>query len=397
MSKIIDEVLSNFQRSRIFKNRDYLLPDYIPDELPHRESQIKRLVSILAPVSRGERPSNVFIYGLTGTGKTAVTKFVLHNLHIRFEKNFRYIYVNVRQSDTSYRILADILEALNVKVPFTGLSTAELFRRLLRAFSNLREISVIVLDEIDWLVKKSGDDILYKLTRINTELNKSKVSVIGITNDVKFIDTLDPRVKSSLGEEELVFPPYNADELEDILRRRAVIAFNESAVNDSIIKLCAAIAARDHGDARRALDLLRVAGEIAERENFPVVTEEFVKKAREELERDRVSEIIKTLPFHSKLVLLSVVLGLENKKILTTGEVYEIYKSLTKKLGVENVTQRRVSDILNELDMVGILTAKVVNRGRYGKTKEINLAVDKDVIIKVIGETDEKISGVWNR
>ncbi len=397
MSKIIDEVLSKFERTAIFKNREYLLPDYIPNELPHREEQIKRLASILAPVSKGERPNNVFIYGLTGTGKTAVVKFVLKNLYLRFDKNFRYFYVNVRQSDTPYRILADILEALNIRVPFTGLSTAELFRRLLRALSNLHEISVIVLDEIDWLVKKSGDDILYRLTRINTELSKSKVSIIGITNDIKFIDILDPRVKSSLGEEELVFPPYNAEELEDILKKRAMIAFNEGAVSDSVIKLCAAIAARDHGDARRALDLLRVAGEIAERENSEVVTEDHVNKAREELERDRISEIIKTLPFHSKLVLSSVILGLENKKILTTGEVYEIYKSLTRKLGVESVTQRRVSDILNELDMVGILTAKVVNRGRYGKTKEISLAVDKDIVIRAINESDEKISSIWDR
>lgn len=397
MSKIIDEVLSKFERTAIFKNREYLLPDYIPNELPHREEQIKRLASILAPVSKGERPNNVFIYGLTGTGKTAVVKFVLKNLYLRFDKNFRYFYVNVRQSDTPYRILADILEALNIRVPFTGLSTAELFRRLLRALSNLHEISVIVLDEVDWLVKKSGDDILYRLTRINTELNKSKVSIIGITNDIKFIDILDPRVKSSLGEEELVFPPYNAEELEDILKKRAMIAFNDGVVSDSVIKLCAAIAARDHGDARRALDLLRVAGEIAERENSEVVTEDHVNKAREELERDRISEIIKTLPFHSKLVLSSVILGLENKKILTTGEVYEIYKSLTKKLGVESVTQRRVSDILNELDMVGILTAKVVNRGRYGKTKEISLAVDKDIVIRAINESDEKISSIWDR
>ncbi|MCI2415049.1 MAG: ORC1-type DNA replication protein [Candidatus Aramenus sp.] len=396
MSSIIDDVLNNVRSSPIFKNRELLLPDYVPSELPHREEQIRRLASILAQLYRGERPSNVFIYGLTGTGKTAVTKFVLKALMERL-KNFLYIYVNTRQSDTPYRILADIIEGLGEKVPFTGISTAELYRRMVKAFSSTNTILVIVLDEIDAMVKKHGDDVLYKLTRINSEIGKSKVSIIGITNDVKFIDNLDPRVRSSLSEEEIVFPPYNAEELEDILMRRAKAAFREGVISESIIKLCAALAARDHGDARRALDLLRVAGEIAERERAKVVTEEHVEKARVEIERDRVYEVISSLPFHSKLVLFAILQGLKEKDAMTTGEVYDRYKELAQQLGMEVVTQRRVSDIINELDMVGIVTAKVVNRGRYGKTKEITLAVDREIAIKALVENDERVAGLWGR
>ncbi|MFP3232404.1 MAG: cell division control protein Cdc6, partial [Sulfolobaceae archaeon] len=209
-------------------------------------------------------------------------------------------------------------------------------------------------------------------------------------------ETLDPRVKSSLSEEELVFPPYNAEELEDILKQRAKFAIYEEAINDDVIRLCAALAARDHGDARRALDLLRVAGEIAEREGKDKITVTEVEKARVEIERDRVYEVLSTLPFHSKLVLAAILKGLKSKSTLTTGEVYEIYLKLANKIGVENVTQRRVSDILNELDMVGIITAKVVNRGRYGKTKEINLAVSEDIIYKAIVESDERIASLWS-
>ncbi|BDB97151.1 Cdc6/Cdc18 family protein [Saccharolobus caldissimus] len=396
MSDIIDEVISTFRVSSIFKNRDYLMPDYVPDELPHREEQIRKVASILAPLYRGEKPNNIFIYGLTGTGKTAVTKFVLSNLHRKFPEKFRYIYINTRQSDTPYRILADLLEALSIKVPFTGLSIAELYRRLIKAINEYNLPIVIVLDEIDAFIKKYNDDILYRLSRINSEINKSKVSIIGITNDVKFVDSLDPRVKSSLGEEELVFPPYNADELEDILRKRAQMAFNDGVVSDNVIKLCAALAAREHGDARRALDLLRVAGEIAERLRDSKVKEEYVYIAKTEIERDRVHDIILTLPFHSKLVLAAVVLKSNDGGVLTTGAVYEEYLSLTRKLGVEAITQRRVSDILNELDMVGILTAKVVNRGRYGKTKEIKLAVDKNIVVKTLLESDNRFADIWS-
>ncbi|MEM4077225.1 MAG: cell division control protein Cdc6, partial [Metallosphaera sp.] len=243
-------------------------------------------------------------------------------------------------------------------------------------------------------VKKHGDDILYKLTRINYEIHKSKVSIIGITNDIKFIDGLDPRVRSSLGEEELVFPPYNAEELEDILRRRSSLAFKEGVISDSVIKLCAAIAARDHGDARRALDLLRVAGEIAERYKKKIVTEEEVERARVEIERDRVYEVIATLPFHSKLILLSIVQSSIQDRRLTTGEIYTRYRELTSIMSSESVTQRRASDIINELDMMGIVSARVVNRGRYGKTKEVVLAVDRNIVMKALIESDERFADI---
>ena len=392
MSDIIDEVLSSVKNSAIFKNREYLLPDYIPEELPHRENEIKKLASILVQLYRGERPSNIFIYGLTGTGKTAVTKYVLSNLQRKLN-NFEYVYINARQTDTPYRILADIIEILGDKVPFTGLSTAELYRRMVKVLERSERVMIIVLDEIDALVKKHGDDILYKLTRVNYDVHKSKISIVGITNDVKFID---PRVRSSLGEEELVFPPYNAEQLEDILKKRAVLAFREGVVSESIIKLCAAIAARDHGDARRALDLLRVAGEITERERKNQVGEEEVEKARVEIERDRVYEVIATLPFHSKLVLLSIIKGLTKNTRLTTGEIYDLYRNIATSMGSEFVTQRRASDIINELDMMGIISARVVNRGRYGKTKEVVLAVDSGIVLKALLESDERFADFWS-
>ncbi len=383
---IIFEILSRVT-SKIFKNRDVLRPDYIPDFLPHREEQIRKLTEILAPLLRGERPSNIFIYGLTGTGKTAVVKFVLKRIKEYSDakgiKTFTYSYINCRHEDTTYRVLARIAESLGIKVPFTGLSTAEVYVRVKRAIDTLNKILVVVLDEIDFLVKKVGDELLYRLTRINDELSRGKVSVIGITNDVKFMEKLDARVKSSLGEVEILFPPYDALQLTDILRERASKAFQPGTVDDAVIQYCASIAAREHGDARRALDLLRVAGEVAEREGADRVTIDHVKRAREEIERDMVMEVIRTLPFHGKLVLLTI--ALRGGKIGSTGELYLRYREIARKIGLEPVTQRRVSDIINELEMLGIVNAKLINRGRYGKTREVILMVDPQVVIKVLG------------
>jgi orc1/cdc6 family replication initiation protein len=284
LSEIIDEVLKDINESKIFRNREILRPDYIPEELPHRHEQIRSLTRILSPLIKGSRPSNVFIYGLTGTGKTAVTKFVLNSL-VKKSNGIQFFYINVRHEDTPYRVLASLLEYLGIRVPRTGLPTSDLYRQFTSILKAKNKMTLVVFDEIDSMLKNHGDDLLYKMTRINEYLGSSLVSIIGITNDVKFVEMLDARVKSSLGEEELIFPPYNAEQLKDILKSRSERAFLEGVVNDEVISLCAAFAAREHGDARRALDLLRVAAEIAERLGETKVKEQHVYEARRELER----------------------------------------------------------------------------------------------------------------
>ena len=388
---IVFETLARISSS-IFVNREVLRPDYVPNTLPHREEQIRKLTEHLAPLLRGERPSNIFIYGLTGTGKTAVTKYVLRKVE-EFGRSkglthFTFSYTNCRHDDTTYRVLANIVESLGHRVPFTGLSTAEVFRRFKRAVEASGKIVVAVLDEIDFLIKRAGDELLYRLTRINDELSKGKVSVIGITNDVRIMERLDPRVRSSLGEVEIVFPPYDALQLTDILKERAAKAFREGVLEEGVIEYCASIAAKEHGDARRALDLLRVAGEIAERAGDKRVTIAHVRIAREEIERDMVVDVVRTLPYHGKLVLL--VTALAGGRFDSTGELYANYREVAVRLGIEPVTQRRVSDIVSELDMLGIVTAKIINRGRYGKTRQIILTVDPNTILKAF-EDDPRI------
>jgi ORC complex protein Cdc6/Orc1 len=385
----LDSIFEAASRARLLRNREVLLPDYVPLELPHRSEEIRRLAEVVAPALRGERPNNVFIYGLTGTGKTAVTKYVLRRLQeLASQKGamVQSIYVNVRQRETPYKVLADVAEQLGLRVPFTGLSIGELFSRIVKRLSRLEGVYIVVLDEIDFLVRR-GDDVLYDLTRVNEHLQRARASVIGITNSVRLVDSLDPRVRSSLGEQTLVFSPYNAEQLKDILSQRAAMAFNEGALEEGVIPLCAALAAREHGDARRALDLLRVAAEIAEREGAPRVTEEHVMRARAEIERDKVSDVIRTLPLHSKLLLASVLSATGwGRGEATTGDVYSTYRSVVRSLGLEEVTLRRVSGVLGELDMLGIISGRVVSRGRYGKTRVVELAADPETVAQALSE-----------
>jgi cell division control protein 6 len=367
----------------LFKNKEVLRHSYTPDDLPHRGEQTKQLASVLVPALRGETPSNVFIYGKTGTGKTAVARYVgkeLHKAGLESNTSITYIYINCEVVDTQYRVLTQIannfIQSWSDRIPFTGWPTDEVYAKLREKIEEKGGVTVIILDEVDKLVFKSGDDVLYNLSRINGELQRARVSVIGISNDLKFTEFLDHRVRSSLGEEEIVFPPYDARQLQDILLQRAGMAFKDDALEPPVIPLCAALAAQEHGDARRALDLLRVSGEIAEREGARRVGEAHVRRAQNKIELDRVTEVVRTLPTQSKLVLLASILREEGgDKGLTTGEVYDTYAQLCAVANTDVLTQRRVTDLLSELDMLGILNARVISKGRYGRTKEIQLSV----------------------
>ena len=145
------------------------------------------------------------------------------------------------------------------------------------------------------------------------------------------------------------------------------------------------MAGSEHGDARRAIELLRVAAEIAERENKTKITEQHVKTASHKIDRDRITQSIKTLPIHEKLVLTSL---LDEKKGLATGEVYQKYLTLTKKVGLDPLTQRRVSGLINELDTQGLVSAKLVNHGRYGRTKNIILMISNETLQETIEEDE---------
>ena len=382
--KYLDSLFEKYLNAkRIFKNKEVLRHSYTPKELPHRREQIETLAHILVPVLKGETPSNIFVYGKTGTGKTVTIKFITDELKkasIKYSVPVDVIYLNCEVVDTQYRVLANIVNYFKhesgFEVPLVGWPTDEVYSKLKEIIDARERFVIIILDEIDKLIKKNGDDILYNLTRINTELENARVSIIGISNDLRFKEYLDARVLSSLGEEEVVFPPYDASQLRDILTQRAMNAFNDGVLDAAVIPLCAALAAKEHGDARKALDLLRVSGEIAEREGAGKILERHVRKAQEKIEHDTMEEVIKTLPLHSKLVLYSIVILDENGSLpANTGEVYVVYKEICEGMDVEPLTQRRVSDLINELDMLGIINAKVVSKGRYGRTKEIRLNI----------------------
>jgi cell division control protein 6 len=385
-----ENMFTKFLESKpIFSNRDVLTISFNPETIPHREKQVNDLGRILAPSLKGGRPSNVFLYGRPGTGKTLVSRFVGSELEKACSENgkkIKVLYVNCKMkkiADTEYRLLAELSKELGNEVPFTGLPTDQVYHAFFEGLENNGQTVILIIDEIDTLVQKTGDEILYNLTRINQDLKNSKLSIIGITNNLGFIETLDPRVKSSLSEEELIFPPYNALQLQDILKTRASIAFTSDILQAGVIEKCAALAAQEHGDARRALDLLRVAGELAERKSEEKVFINHVDEAEEKIDVDRVIETVKAQPRQSQVVLYAIIQLAEKSREIQTGEVFDKYRDICKQQGLKDLTTRRVSDLISELDLFSIISTKIISKGRYGRTRVISLNVSDTVYNKL--------------
>ncbi|MBI5148631.1 orc1/cdc6 family replication initiation protein [Candidatus Pacearchaeota archaeon] len=389
--KEVDKIFNSFLKDSIFTNKFILQTHYIPETIHHREKEITQLASIIAPALRMEKISNLFLYGKTGTGKTLSILYLrdqLLNKSKQQNKSLTIEYINCKLkkvADTEYRILSELIRKLGGNVPSTGLPTDSVYTKFIELLESRPQVFIIILDEIDHIVQKISDNFLYNLTRLNSELNKAQISIIGISNDLTFLDNLDPRVKSSLSEEEVVFSPYNAVQLQDILRERSKKAFKSGVISEGVIEKCAAYAAREHGDARRALDLLRISGEIAERDRDKKIVIEHIDKANEKMERDKILDIVETEPKQFQLTLLAIINLIDSKKYdkIFTGEVYEHYQQLCQKISFETLTQRRVGDIIAEFDMLGIINAKVVSKGRYGRMREIKLAVNQNIIEKI--------------
>ncbi|NQV39729.1 MAG: AAA family ATPase [Nitrosopumilus sp.] len=388
MSDPIDDLLNAAETGKsIIKNRNILHFTYIPDIILHRKSEQEQVTQSLLPILKQSRPSNLLVYGKPGTGKTLVVKKVLFKIQERVEKSkfpIKLVYSNSKEETTLYGLLVSLGRQLDLnekELPTTGLAISEVFKRLLTKIDEGKLNAIFVIDEIDYLaqlVAKTGKDILYQLTRANERLTQGSLTLVGISNDLTFKEKLDPRVISSLGEEEVVFTNYDVEQIKKILEERIIESFIENSVEEPALNLIAALAGGEHGDARRAIDLLRVAGELAERQQSDKVTAEHVREATQKMEENKEEKSLKSFPLHEKLVLIAIMKANGS----STGEIYSSYKNLCKTVGKDELTQRRITQMLSEIELSGLISGRLIHQGIHGRTKKYKLTISSEMIKK---------------
>ncbi|CAE6489263.1 MAG: AAA family ATPase [Candidatus Nitrosotenuis sp.] len=382
----VDKLLDNaIQGNSLLKDRSVLQTKFEPEVILHRDTELAKVTQALLPILKGSRPSNLLIYGKPGTGKTLVVSKVLSKIEKKVQDSkfpIKFIYANAKDETTIYGLLVHLGSKLGIELPTTGLSISIVFTKIIDTIKHNSINAIFVVDEIDYLAElasKTGKDILYNLTRANERLKEGgSLTLIGISNLLTFKERLDPRVISSLSEEEVVFTNYSVDQIKQILAERIKSAFIKDAVGEAALNLCAALAGQEHGDARRAIDLLRVAGELAEREQANHVTEEHIRRAAQKMEEDKEFTALNSYPLHEKLLIVAVM----RSNGAATGEVYHTYKELCKTIRQKEVTQRRATQILSDIELSGLITGKIIHQGMHGRTKKYNLTIQPETVKK---------------
>jgi len=371
-----------FKESEIFANREVLSPHYVPETLLFRGKQIEDIERAIAPSLKGERGRNLFIYGATGTGKTSCMKHVIEEIKALPSIKAKITYVNCRIYNSRYRVLGKIVSD---HLPFyakRGYGVAEIYEKIINWIEEDGKVLVVVLDEID--VVKDLDDLIYTLARANSDLKQGGVTIVGISNKLTFKDSLDPRSLSSLYENEIVFPPYNSNELAAILKDRVAKGFKPGKIDEESINLAAAIAAKESGDARLALEIISKAGEIAENKHAEMVTIDDIRAAEKYAEEEIAYDAVATLPEHQRLLLYAIALltehGTKFKKLVDgsdtyvlSGEVYSKYAEIVKAMKREPKSTRWYRKYLSDLELQGLIATYESGKGIRGHTKLVKL------------------------
>jgi len=385
----MEKVVNIFDdKNHIFNNMSVFDKKYMPEKILHRQKEIQQIATALSHILNGSSATDCVLYGMKGTGKTLISKYILSELRKR-TLDFRSYYVSFTNTKTEFKALEEILIATGLH-NLRGKGFNEGIRLLFDNIKTFKEKHIIfIFDEINRV--QDCDSLLYSFLRTNEVYGdiEKHITCIFITNDFSFPNNISEGTKSSFsGVSKCIFEPYNANQLKDILYERAKVGLMVDAYDPEVIDLCAAFGAQEHGDARQTIKMLAKAGEIAQTNHDTKIRHKHVIKARQEIEQDGIIDLIKILPLQLKAVSLAIVKNtknLEKQKITeppTTTSVYTEYKNICKTIDIEALTQRRIGDLIKELESIGLIEAHVISRGRYGRTQYINLQPPPDALEK---------------
>lgn len=357
----------------------------IPTRIINRKDEIEQLVRHLLGYKDRQVVPLVSIYGRSGTGKSTLVKYVCNYID-----DLKMAFVNLRKAKTVFggaNLILNALDQPSLKSA-QGLNVAmEKIQDSIVDSIGSKKLFVLVLDEFDVLFydkRSSPSDFVYNLVEMQSELNERGIlsMIVTISNNVLTDYDLDDRLRSRIGNSEIFFKPYSNNDILEILKQRADVAFGKKISSD-VLKRCSQLSSLENGDARRAVDLLRVAAELATQEKKEI-TIQHVNSASQKLQKDRVNEVLQTLTYHSKIACIAIATKTYGLDIEwhNTSSLYESYKKHAK----EPVTYRRFSEILKDLENTGLLESHTRSKGQKGYSSEFKLVVMPEIVGKAINE-----------
>jgi len=365
----------------VFQNAELVDPNTIIDagRIVGRDEQLDTIIANLRPAIRGNRPPNMLLYGPSGTGKSLIIHAVGEEINAICQTrdvDFGIISLNCQMVDTLDRAIYELCLAAgesvgeDLDVPPSGISTKDKLNRLYDFINQHFDVVLFVLDEIDYLTGRGQEPayskLLYQLSRAGAQGDiEGQCSVSALTNDPQFMERIDGRAESSFNPDNLSFEDYDATQIQEILRQRRD-AFRPSALADDVIPLTAAFAAQSHGDARKAIDLIRKAGEIADRNDDEQVRDDHVREAHDVIEVDRTRELISGLSLQKQVALYATAATAHYGNIdpVPSRPGYDVYQWITEEAGVNEMTRETYVKYMNKLGSYGILTAERKGRGQ---------------------------------
>lgn len=386
----------------VFRDRDVLLDEHIPNDLVAREAQVDQYLDALMPVYGGYSPDHVFLYGPNGSGKTTATRFLLRELEHEIEDSddvdvdlsTQWLRCNGVGTDYLLAIkLANKLLPSDEQVT-RGYAEDDVYNRLFDALERVGGTILIVFDEIDRI--EDLDTFLYEITRARSKggrLDNAKVGVIGISKDDTFYENLSNDVRSSLNSKKISFPAYDAPQLRQILERRVDVAFKEGVVDEGVCSLCAAHGAKFSGDARFALDLLREAGDLAKKQSDDVVETKHVEQVKDDVSEDRVSKLLENLTNEGKRVAYALAaLAAQGETKPRSKLVYQQYEEIARRANMKPVVSVQVNEYLSQFNQVGFTDVEK-NTGAGGRYNCHTLAYELGDVVAAL-EAHIRESGV---
>lgn len=362
----------------VFRDQGKLSFDYVPEKMLHREAQMQRLFSYFRSVVDAGVASNAFLYGPVGTGKTHSAKRFCADFKRYAEekgKAIDYWPVNCRKNLGDDAVLLTLVRHFDPHFPDRGFSISEKLETLRRHLEKLKIHFIVILDEVDALLKKSGADLIYSFARIAEESTAAKgnISMMLISQRPNALEYMDAAALSTFRRSNVVeFPRYNRKELEGIVAVRVELAMHPGTVDEDIVELISDIGS-ELGDARYAIELLDKAGMLADEENSETVTAEHVRGAKSQVHPTGLEERLALLDLPKKLVLLAISRKIRRKAYITMGEAEETYKIVCEEYGEKRRAHTQFWKYVGDLDAVGLIDTKLSGEGVVGKTTLISL------------------------